>query len=55
MWRTRDITMATWKKVKLLSATSALVCFETLVGYLDSMPGHGSARRRGRILSDGQG
>ena len=46
--------LETWKTVKLLSATSALVCFETFVGYLGSMPGGTRPARRSRYLSDGQ-
>jgi len=40
----------TWKTVKLLSATSALVCFETLVGYLGNIPGGTQPARRTRFL-----
>lgn len=42
--------LETWKTVKLLSATSALVCFETLVGYLGTIPPGTRPARRSRFL-----
>lgn len=40
-----------WKTMKLLSATSALVCFETFVGYLGNMPGGSNPAHRTKLLA----